>query len=140
MSNLAANPAGMPSLCLCARLRQRHRRRHQPLSVTATPIPERQWQSVKPQPAWRVAAESETRIDFAQHCLAARFPASALAPLQVLSGAQRHSVFCFVFHAPAGLRLSQNKLVSRDIEHRTSFSRAPPQKQPFGTWEPGPFA
>jgi hypothetical protein len=39
-----------------------------------------------------------------------------------------------------GLGSSQNKFVSRGTEHRTNFFRAPPRKQTFGTWEPGPLA
>jgi hypothetical protein len=39
-----------------------------------------------------------------------------------------------------GLGSSQNKFVSRGREHRTNFFRAPPRKQTFGTWEPGPLA
>ena len=140
MSILAAFPAGMPSASLCAELNQGHCRRHQPLSEIAAPTPDLRWQRVELGVVRGVAAESTTRIDFVQSRLAAHFPASAQAPLRVVFGARRHSVFCFVFHAPPGLRLSQNKLVKRDKEHRTSFFRAPPQKQTFGTWEPGPFA
>lgn len=40
----------------------------------------------------------------------------------------------------SGLGSSQNKLVSRGTERRTNFFRAPPRKQTFGTWEPGPLA
>lgn len=39
-----------------------------------------------------------------------------------------------------GLGSSQNKFVSRGTERRTNFFRAPPRKQTFGTWEPGPLA
>ena len=39
-----------------------------------------------------------------------------------------------------GLGSSQNKFVSRGTERRTNFFRAPPRKQTFGAWEPGPLA
>ena len=39
-----------------------------------------------------------------------------------------------------GLGSSQNKFVSRGRERRTNFFRAPPRKQTFGAWEPGPLA
>jgi hypothetical protein len=39
-----------------------------------------------------------------------------------------------------GLGSSQNKFVNRGTERRTNFFRAPPRKQTFGTWEPGPLA
>jgi hypothetical protein len=39
-----------------------------------------------------------------------------------------------------GLGSSQNKFVSRGRERHTNFFRAPPRKQTFGTWEPGPLA
>jgi hypothetical protein len=35
---------------------------------------------------------------------------------------------------------SQNKFESHGKEHHSNFFRAPPRKQPFGTWEPGPLA
>ena len=34
---------------------------------------------------------------------------------------------------------SQKKFVNRGKERRTNFFRAPPRKQTFGTWEPGPL-
>jgi hypothetical protein len=43
-------------------------------------------------------------------------------------------------HPFPGLGSSQNKFVSRGREHRTNFFRAPPRKQTFGAWEPGPLA
>ena len=39
-----------------------------------------------------------------------------------------------------GLGSSQNKFVSRGTERRTNFFQAPPRKQTFGAWEPGPLA
>jgi hypothetical protein len=39
-----------------------------------------------------------------------------------------------------GLGSSQNKFVSSGTERHTNFFRAPPRKQTFGTWEPGPLA
>src|SRR5215831_1404287 len=39
-----------------------------------------------------------------------------------------------------GLGSSQNKFENRGKEPRSNFSRAPPRKQTFGTWEPGPLA
>ena len=38
------------------------------------------------------------------------------------------------------LGFSQNKFENRGKERRTNFFRAPPRKQTFGTWEPGPLA
>ena len=39
-----------------------------------------------------------------------------------------------------GLGSSQNKFENRGKERRANFFRAPPRKQTFGTWEPGPLA
>jgi hypothetical protein len=39
-----------------------------------------------------------------------------------------------------GLGSSQNKFENHGREHRSNFFRAPPRKQTFGTWEPGPLA
>jgi hypothetical protein len=39
-----------------------------------------------------------------------------------------------------GLGSSQNKFASHGKRRRANFFRAPPGKQPFGTWEPGPLA
>jgi hypothetical protein len=39
-----------------------------------------------------------------------------------------------------GLGSSQNKFESQGKERRSNFFRAPPRKQTFGTWEPGPLA
>ena len=39
-----------------------------------------------------------------------------------------------------GLGSSQNKFENRGEEHLSNFFRAPPRKQTFGTWEPGPLA
>ena len=39
-----------------------------------------------------------------------------------------------------GLGSSQNKFENHGKERRANFSRAPPRKQTFGTWEPGPLA
>ena len=39
-----------------------------------------------------------------------------------------------------GLGSSQNKFGNHGKERRANFFRAPPRKQPFGTWEPGPLA
>ena len=39
-----------------------------------------------------------------------------------------------------GLGSSQNKFANHGKERRANFFRAPPRKQPFGTWEPGPLA
>ena len=39
-----------------------------------------------------------------------------------------------------GLGSSQNKFENRGKEHLSNFFRAPPRKQTFGTWEPGPLA
>jgi hypothetical protein len=39
-----------------------------------------------------------------------------------------------------GLGSSQNKFENRGKERLSNFFRAPPRKQTFGTWEPGPFA
>ena len=39
-----------------------------------------------------------------------------------------------------GLGSSQNKLENHGKERHSSFFRAPPRKQTFGTWEPGPLA
>lgn len=68
------------------------------------------------------------------------------------------SVFCSVtasgpFRRPAALGLllrhcaplrglgsSQNKVENHGKERRSNFFRAPPRKQTFGTWEPGPLA
>ena len=38
-----------------------------------------------------------------------------------------------------GLGSSQNKFENRGKEHLSNFFRAPPRKQTFGTWEPGPL-
>jgi hypothetical protein len=35
---------------------------------------------------------------------------------------------------------SQNKFENHGKEHLSNFFRAPPRKQTFGTWEPGPLA
>jgi hypothetical protein len=51
----------------------------------------------------------------------ARSSASHLAPLQ-------------------GLGSSQNKFENHGKERLSNFFRAPPRKQTFGTWEPGPLA
>ncbi len=34
---------------------------------------------------------------------------------------------------------SQNKFANRGTKRRANFFRAPPRKQTFGTWEPGPL-
>jgi hypothetical protein len=39
-----------------------------------------------------------------------------------------------------GLGSSQNKFENRGKERLSNFFRAPPRKQTFGTWEPGPLA
>ena len=39
-----------------------------------------------------------------------------------------------------GLGSSQNKFENRGKEYLSNFFRAPPRKQTFGTWEPGPLA
>jgi hypothetical protein len=39
-----------------------------------------------------------------------------------------------------GLGSSQNKFADRGKERLSNFFRAPPRKQTFGTWEPGPLA
>ena len=39
-----------------------------------------------------------------------------------------------------GLGSSQNKFENHGKERLSNFSRAPPRKQTFGTWEPGPLA
>jgi len=39
-----------------------------------------------------------------------------------------------------GLGSSQNKFANHGKERRSNFFRAPPRKQTFGTWEPGPVA
>jgi hypothetical protein len=39
-----------------------------------------------------------------------------------------------------GLGSSQNKFANRGKRRPANFFRAPPRKQPFGTWEPGPLA
>jgi hypothetical protein len=39
-----------------------------------------------------------------------------------------------------GLGSSQNKFESPGKARRANFFRAPPRKQTFGTWEPGPLA
>src|SRR5579859_1707497 len=39
-----------------------------------------------------------------------------------------------------GLGSSQNKFDNRGKERLSNFFRAPPRKQTFGTWEPGPLA
>jgi hypothetical protein len=57
------------------------------------------------------------------------------------------------FPAPSGTRSSashcaplrghgssQNKFENHGKERRSNFFRAPPRKQTFGTWEPGPLA
>jgi hypothetical protein len=39
-----------------------------------------------------------------------------------------------------GLGSSQNKFANHGKERISNFFRAPPRKQTFGTWEPGPLA
>ena len=39
-----------------------------------------------------------------------------------------------------GLGSSQNKFANHGKVRRATFFRAPPRKQTFGTWEPGPLA
>src|SRR5579863_6279878 len=39
-----------------------------------------------------------------------------------------------------GLGSSQDKFENHGKERRSNFFRAPPRKQTFGTWEPGPLA
>ncbi len=39
-----------------------------------------------------------------------------------------------------GLGSSQNKFANHGKKRRANFFRAPPRKQTFGTWEPGPLA
>jgi len=39
-----------------------------------------------------------------------------------------------------GLGTSQNKFANYGKRRRANFFRAPPRKQTFGTWEPGPLA
>jgi|SRR5580658_7042220 hypothetical protein len=39
-----------------------------------------------------------------------------------------------------GLGSSQNKFENHGKRRHANFFRAPPKKQPFGTWEPGPLA
>ena len=39
-----------------------------------------------------------------------------------------------------GLGSSQNKFENHGKERLSNFFRAPPRKQTFGTWEPGPLA
>ena len=39
-----------------------------------------------------------------------------------------------------GLGSSQNKFANHGKERLSNFFRAPPRKQTFGTWEPGPLA
>ena len=53
------------------------------------------------------------------------------------SGARSSASHC----APLrGLGSSQNKFENHGKERRSNFFRAPPRKQTFGTWEPGPLA
>ena len=44
------------------------------------------------------------------------------------------------FAPPRGLGSSQNKFENHGKERLSNFFRAPPRKQTFGTWEPGPLA
>ena len=41
---------------------------------------------------------------------------------------------------PFGLGSSRDKFENHGQERRANFFRAPPRKQTFGTWEPGPLA
>ena len=68
------------------------------------------------------------------------YPVLCSVTLRGLSGALRHSVFCFACAPLRGLGSSQNKFENRGKERRSNFFRAPPRKQTFGTWEPGPLA
>ena len=73
-------------------------------------------------------------------CLPLCIPPFARSLLRGLSGARRRSVFCFAFRAPSGLGSSQNKFENHGKDRLSNFFRAPPRKQTFGTWEPGPLA
>jgi hypothetical protein len=73
-------------------------------------------------------------------CLALCIPSFARSQLRGLSGARRHSVFCFAFAPLWGLGSSQNKFENHGKVRPSNFFRAPPRKQTFGTWEPGPLA
>jgi hypothetical protein len=73
-------------------------------------------------------------------CLPLCIPSFARSQLRGLSGARRHSVFCFACAPLWGLGSSQNKFENHGKVRLSNFFRAPPRKQTFGTWEPGPLA
>jgi len=62
---------------------------------------------------------------------AVMYPAFARSQRRGLTGARRHSVFCFALRAPTGPGTSQNKFRNHGKRRRANFFRAPPRKQTF---------
>ena len=66
-------------------------------------------------------------------------PAFTRSPVRGLSVALRHSVFCFA-SLPFGFRFLPREIRAKtDTQRQANFFRFPPEKQSFGTWEPGPL-
>src|ERR1700730_4518510 len=140
MSISAANPAGLPhvSLCMVERSNKRLPRCNSAVGLCR---------------ACRGHASSDlaaAAAAFRSQCADANF-----APGRVFRYVSRlllgHSFGAFpapggtrssVSHLASlrGLGSSQNKFANHGKERRANFFRAPPRKQTFGTWEPGPLA
>jgi hypothetical protein len=140
MSNLAANPATL--LYLETRSR-----------VLANWSMRSRNEGVESRASWIVDAKSDEAAVRSNSCN--RGADETFGPVRVCRYVSRpllgHSFGAFP--APGGTRSSasatpplrghgssQKKFEKRGNERHSNFSRAPPRKQTFGTWEPGPLA
>ena len=84
-------------------------------------------------------SSSKTSRGFCPPHAPSLIPAFTRSPVRGLSGALRHSVFCFASR-PFGFRFLPKEIrFKTGTERRANFFRFPPKKQTFGTWEPGPL-
>ena len=140
MSKLAANPAASPHLSLCI-----VEQANKSLSTC------NHGDGLRPSyGGYAGSNRTAIAVNFCSQCADENF---------ALERVYRYvSVFCSVtasghFPAPGGTRSSashcaplrdlgssQNKFENHGKVRRANFSRAPPRKQTFGTWEPGPLA
>jgi hypothetical protein len=140
MSNLAANPTTLPNLATRSRV---------PTNGSLSSRNE----GVESCASWAVDATSKEAAVRSNFCN--RGADENFGPVRVCRYVSRpllgHSFGAIP--TPGGTRSSasaspplrghgssQEKFENRGNERRSNFSRAPPRKQTFGTWEPGPLA
>ena len=62
------------------------------------------------------------------------------SPLRGLSGARRHSVFCFAFRAPSGSRFLPKQVCKQRQRTPRKLLSSPSEKADLRPWEPDPLA